>query len=139
MVTGQVIRTTYGFIAGIIGLFLSSLCVIKVVRLLFYLFSRSVLNVFAETRDRAVQEDRRKAWRWGLRVRDIVTTFPFSPCLLKSTFSLVCTASATFSLPYSSSNAGVGVDSFMHRVVYPATNRFTFFVNLVFSSSWFLG
>jgi hypothetical protein len=31
MVTGQVIRTTYGFMAGIIGLFLSSLCVIKVV------------------------------------------------------------------------------------------------------------
>jgi uncharacterized membrane protein YbaN (DUF454 family) len=49
--------------AGIVGLFLSSLCVIKVVRLLLYLFSRSVPTVFAETRDRAVQEDRRKAWR----------------------------------------------------------------------------
>jgi hypothetical protein len=31
VVTGLAIRTTYGFMAGIIGLFLSSLCVIKVV------------------------------------------------------------------------------------------------------------
>jgi hypothetical protein len=36
-VTGLVFRTTYGFMAGIIGLFLSSLCVIKVVRISLYL------------------------------------------------------------------------------------------------------
>lgn len=49
--TGSVIRTSYGFMAGIIGLFLSSLCVIKVVRASPYLFLFYVLTILAETRD----------------------------------------------------------------------------------------
>jgi len=67
--TGHVIRTTYGFIAGIIGLFLSSLCVIKVVCILLYLLLFSVLIVFTETRNRAFPEDRCKAWRQRICLR----------------------------------------------------------------------
>jgi hypothetical protein len=74
-VTRLVTRTTYGFIAGIIGLFLSSLCVIKVVRSLFHLLFCSVPTVLAETRDRAVQENRCKAWGQGLRLRRTLTAF----------------------------------------------------------------
>ncbi len=60
-------RTSYGFMAGLIGLFLSSLCVIKVVRKsLSYRFHIRVSTVLAERRDRAVQEDRCKAWREGV-------------------------------------------------------------------------
>jgi hypothetical protein len=67
--TGHLIRTTYGFMAGIIGLFLSSLCVIKVVCILSYLLLFSVLIVFAETGNRAFPEDRCKAWRQRICLR----------------------------------------------------------------------
>ena len=60
-------RTTYGFMAGIIGLFLSSLCVIKVVRNSYH-FHICVPTITAATRVRAFQEDRRKAWRKGICV-----------------------------------------------------------------------
>lgn len=72
--TGPVIRTTYGFMAAVIGLFLSSLCVIKVVRPSSpFRFLIWVLTIFAETRDRTVQEDRCKAWGKGICLRRILT------------------------------------------------------------------
>ena len=52
--------------AGLIGLFLTSLCVIKVVRKSFYHFRIWVSTMLAEKRDGAVQEDRRQAWREGI-------------------------------------------------------------------------
>jgi hypothetical protein len=53
--------------AGIIGLFLSSLCVIKVVRESYH-FHFCVPTVTAATRVRAFQEDRRQAWGKGICV-----------------------------------------------------------------------
>ena len=55
--------------AGIIGLFLSSLCVIKVVRASSYLFIFCVLITLTEARDRTVQEDRRETWGKGICLR----------------------------------------------------------------------
>ena len=62
--------------AGIIGLFLSSLCVIKVVRKLSYFFSYLVPTVLAETRVRAFQEDRRKTWGEGICLGSKKTSIP---------------------------------------------------------------
>jgi hypothetical protein len=73
--TGHFIRTTYGFMAGIIGLFLSSLCVIKVVCISYHLLLFSGLIVFAETRIRAFPEDRRKAWRQRICLKQIFIPF----------------------------------------------------------------
>jgi hypothetical protein len=79
--TRSVIRTTYGFMAGIIGLFLSSLCLIKVVRASSYLIISRVLIILAETRARTVQEDRCKAWRKGVCLRYETNLHP-SYCLM---------------------------------------------------------
>ena len=73
--TGHFIRTTYGFMAGIVGLFLSSLCVIKVVCISYHLLLFSGLIVFAETRIRAFPEDRCKAWRQRICLKQILPFF----------------------------------------------------------------
>ena len=99
--TGHVVRTTYGFMAGIIGLFLSSLCVIKVVCISSYLLLFSVLIVFTETRNRAFPEDRCKAWRQRICLRQIFIGFrhvtSYRGFFFTSTVSYSIPASLVFS------------------------------------------
>jgi hypothetical protein len=84
IMTGSVIRTSYGFMAAIIGLFLSSLCVIKVVRASPYLSLFRVFIILAETRDRTVQEDRREARRKGICLMHETNRIPLlSLCLMQ--------------------------------------------------------
>src|ERR1700729_1053372 len=71
-------RTVYGFMAVVICLFLTSLCVIKKVG--YHLpFVLHTLNISAETRRRAVQENRRQTRGQRLCLRMPVNPkIPFS-------------------------------------------------------------
>ena len=112
--TGHVIRTTYGFMAGIIGLFLSSLCVIKVVCIPPYLLLFWVLTVFAETRIRAFPADRCKAWRQGICLRQIFIAFFHHVELLL----FIC----TYRVVFHPCLGGLK----RHGIIFPSSGSFTY-------------
>lgn len=131
VVTGYIIRTTYGFMAGIIGLFLSSLCVIKVVCISSDLLLFSALIVFAETRNRAFPEDRCQAWRQRICLRQCASLLPayrffyFSPAV---SYSIL----ASFDIIKSSSHGTIFPSS------GPYTNSYMLQVSVAFRT-WLLG
>jgi hypothetical protein len=124
-VTRLVIRTTYGFMAGIIGLFLASLCVIKAVRSLFHhYFVQYRLSLHRDKKSSGSGESMQSvgagaSYKGNINCVLVTLILPHF-----NVFFFVPAALAVSCLPYLSSIAKMVSDvGFLHALRRITTNR----------------